>query len=126
MVDGVQVRSTDLGSPIDMNALCLAQYDTPAGAYTCGARIQWLVENSGFHVDTARRQVAGEFPQECGACLDLSRNFTVIPLADPGGHHTIEVVGFDFHGAEPFAVTLRQRSTGGAIEKIEHGTLCGN
>ena len=48
---------------------CLAQYENPAGAFTCGARVQWLVDTEAMAVRTAQHQVGTEFPLECGACL---------------------------------------------------------
>ncbi|KAJ9458054.1 Thaumatin-like protein 1 [Diplonema papillatum] len=36
--------------------------------YTCGARIDWLVDSAGMARPSAEQQVAAEFPTECGAC----------------------------------------------------------
>ena len=66
-----------------MSAACLAQYENLAGAYTCGARILWLMDTNGLHVDAARNQVAGEFPSDCGECFYRSPTAPPSPSTPP-------------------------------------------
>jgi len=49
-------------------ATCESQLSNMAGGYRCGDRINWLKRNRGMDESTARATVAGEYPNECGAC----------------------------------------------------------
>ena len=42
--------------------------DASSGCASCGSRVEWLQQNAGKTLDEALAQVAGEFPNECGAC----------------------------------------------------------
>mmetsp|Transcript_80166 Transcript_80166/g.248810 ORF Transcript_80166/g.248810 Transcript_80166/m.248810 type:complete len:468 (+) Transcript_80166:77-1480(+) len=44
-----------------------------AGGHSCGTRIGWLEAREGLAPDAARRKVASDFPQECGACSTAPR-----------------------------------------------------
>ena len=49
-------------------AACASVYNTAAGDYTCGQRIDWLVDSQGRARQVAEHHVAREFPTPCGAC----------------------------------------------------------
>jgi len=48
-----------------------------AEGYSCGARIMWVFQNTALSLDQAKTQVAGEYPDICGACASGRRLTTV-------------------------------------------------
>merc|ERR1712190_682740 len=47
---------------------CLDVWNIDAGGHTCGDRIIWLVNVDGENRSVAEKQVASEFPDDCGPC----------------------------------------------------------
>merc|ERR1712151_516021 len=47
---------------------CGAAWNNNAGGHSCGSRIRWLQAHKGMSETNAKKTVAAEFPQACGAC----------------------------------------------------------
>mmetsp|Transcript_137795 Transcript_137795/g.428163 ORF Transcript_137795/g.428163 Transcript_137795/m.428163 type:complete len:461 (-) Transcript_137795:49-1431(-) len=72
------VRSGTAFEEIDGDELQEAQGDpcspggsvwkAAAGGHHCGTRIDWLSHQPGWSLERAKRQMAHEFPEPCGAC----------------------------------------------------------
>lgn len=58
-------------------------WNTNADGHTCGARITWLMSEQLRSLQQAKLDVSEEFPEECGACADLSCED--VANADAGG-----------------------------------------
>jgi len=54
--------------PAPLAPSCDSVLDAEAGGYTCGERIEWLVNYGGSSIEEAQTTVAAEYPVECGAC----------------------------------------------------------
>jgi hypothetical protein len=66
-----------------------AALNTMAGAYTCGARIDYLQNDMGFsEVDACKRIAGVEFPDECAPC-DPDRCGDSIPTSSPTSTPTV-------------------------------------
>jgi len=62
----------------DATQTCADVWDTLAGDYSCGSRIEWVLGNLDLTEAEAKAKVGSEFPNECGACASI----TAAPASD--------------------------------------------
>ncbi|KAL3902844.1 MAG: hypothetical protein SGPRY_011902, partial [Prymnesium sp.] len=70
-----------LPPPLPPTTNCEAVWDVIANGYTCGSRIDWLVDNQGLSAKVARLQLAQQYPRQCGACGTASTSSSQSPRA---------------------------------------------
>lgn len=84
--------------PLTCGDVLLTPASDAEGTFTCLQRIEYLKNTRSFYEAAARQQVAGEFPEECGACAEISPSPPLPPQAPPEGTLHCEEVMEKFAG----------------------------
>ncbi len=104
--------------------------NTMAGEYTCGARINWLINTQGFaELDACRRVAGDEFPCDCGPCnpdtcwdiTNPSAARTVAPTLPP----VIPPSSLYCFPDESGRVTYSDMWDGSYKVQVKEGNVCG-
>jgi len=68
--------------------------------YTCGQRVHYLVNSGGQNSDSARQQIAGEFPSDCAQCGSGGGGGSPTPPAPTptgGGGPQLRIVSYNLY-----------------------------